>query len=57
VDANIKTASRFNVRSIPMLLFFKNGKVVDQIIGAVPKHMIQSKFEQHSTVGVSGATG
>jgi thioredoxin 1 len=48
VDANIKTASRFNVRSIPMLLFFKNGKVVDQIIGAVPKHMIQTKFEQHS---------
>ena len=51
VDANIKTASRFNVRSIPMLLFFKNGKVVDQIIGAVPKHMIQSKFEQHATAG------
>ena len=49
VDANIKTASRFNVRSIPMLLFFKGGKVVDQIIGAVPKQMIQSKFEQHAT--------
>ena len=49
VDANIKTASRFNVRSIPMLLFFKGGKVVDQIIGAVPKTMIQSKFEQHAT--------
>jgi len=55
VDANIKTASRFNVRSIPMLLFFKNGKVVDQIIGAVPKHMIQSKFEQHSTVASPSA--
>ena len=50
VDANIKTASRFNVRSIPMLLFFKNGKVVDQIVGAVPKAMIQSKFEQHVVV-------
>ncbi len=48
VDQNIKTASRFNVRSIPMLLFFKDGKVVDQIIGAVPKNMIQSKFEQHA---------
>jgi hypothetical protein len=33
-----------------MLLFFKNGKVVDQIVGAVPKTMIQSKFEQHSVV-------
>ncbi len=48
VDQNIKTASRFNVRSIPMLLFFKDGKVVDQIIGAVPKNMIQSKFDQHA---------
>ena len=47
VDANIKTASRFNVRSIPMLIFFKNGKVVDQIVGAVPKNMIQSKLDQH----------
>ena len=53
VDANIKTASRFNVRSIPMLLFFKNGKVVDQIIGAVPKKMIQSKFEQHAPLAQS----
>ena len=50
VDTNIRTATRFNVRSIPMLLFFKNGKVVDQIVGAVPKTMIQSKFEQHSMV-------
>jgi thioredoxin 1 len=58
VDANIKTASRFNVRSIPMLLFFKNGKVVDQIIGAVPKNMIQSKFEQHAgTAGEAGTAG
>ena len=47
VDQNIRTASRFNVRSIPMLLFFKGGKVVDQIIGAVPKTQIESKFQQH----------
>src|SRR5690348_12727224 len=57
VDANIKTASRFNVRSIPMLLFFKNGKVVDQIIGAVPKTMIQSKFEQHAPAARSAERG
>ena len=48
VDANIKTGSRFNVRSIPMLLFFKGGKVVDQIIGAVPKAQIESKLVQHA---------
>ena len=48
VDANIKTASRFNVRSIPTLLFFKDGKVVDQIIGAVPKPHIEAKLQQHA---------
>jgi thioredoxin 1 len=47
VDANIKTGSRFNVRSIPMLLFFKGGKVVDQIVGAVPKAQIENKLQQH----------
>ena len=48
VDANIKTGSRFNVRSIPTLLFFKGGKVVDQIIGAVPKGHIENKLQQHA---------
>ena len=48
VDANIKTGSRFNVRSIPTLLFFKDGKVVDQIIGAVPKTHIEAKLQQHT---------
>ena len=48
VDANIKTATRFNVRSIPMLLFFKDGKVVDQIVGAVPRQAIEAKFKQHA---------
>jgi thioredoxin 1 len=48
VDANIKTGSRFNVRSIPTLLFFKGGKVVDQIIGAVPKAAIENKLQQHT---------
>jgi len=47
VDANIKTATRFNVRSIPMLLFFKGGKVVDQIVGAVPRPAIEAKLKQH----------
>jgi thioredoxin 1 len=48
VDANIKTGSRFNVRSIPTMLFFKGGKVVDQIIGAVPRANIEAKLQQHS---------
>ena len=47
VDANQKSAMRFNVRSIPMLLFFKGGKVVDQIVGAVPRQTIEAKLKQH----------
>jgi thioredoxin 1 len=48
VDANIKTGSRFNVRSIPTLLFFKDGKQVDQIIGAVPKQRIEAVLQKHA---------
>ena len=48
VDQNIKTATRFNVRSIPMLQFFKDGKLVDQIVGAQPKANIEAKIKQHA---------
>jgi thioredoxin 1 len=48
VDTNQRTSMRFNVRSIPTLLFFKDGKVVDQIIGAVPKSALEAKFKQHA---------
>jgi thioredoxin 1 len=48
VDTNIKTASRFNVRSIPTILFFKDGKLVDQVVGAVQKPTLESKFRQHA---------
>ena len=47
VDANQQTASRFNVRSIPTILFFKDGKLVDQLIGAVPKPHLEKKFKEH----------
>lgn len=48
VDSNIKTASRFNVRSIPTILFFKDGRLVDQVIGAVQKPALEMKFKQHA---------
>jgi thioredoxin 1 len=47
VDINVRTASRFQVRSIPTVLFFKNGKVVDQVIGAVPKQALEAKIKEH----------
>ncbi len=52
VDTNVKTAARFNVRSIPLVLFFKDGKVVDQILGSVPKAQLAAKFEQHAGAAV-----
>ena len=45
VDENSRTASKYQVMSIPMLLFFKDGNVVDQIIGAVPESRLRSKVE------------
>jgi thioredoxin 1 len=46
VDANQRTAARFNVRSIPTLLFFKNGQLVDQIVGALPKPHLERKIQE-----------
>tara|TARA_B100000131_G_scaffold260360_2_gene256167 strand:- start:882 stop:1208 length:327 start_codon:yes stop_codon:yes gene_type:complete len=37
VDQNQNTAMKYGVRSIPTLLLMKNGEIVDQIVGAVPK--------------------
>ncbi len=46
VDENPALAQRFNVRSIPLLLFFKNGEVKDQVIGAgTPKQGLVQKLE------------
>jgi|SRR6187549_541867 thioredoxin 1 len=47
VDANPQTMARFNVRSIPTILFFKQGKLVDTVIGAVPKAKLDGKFKEH----------
>jgi thioredoxin 1 len=47
VDANQRTAVRFNVRSIPSILFYKNGQHVDTVIGAVPKTTLEGKIRQH----------
>ena len=49
VDSNQKSAIRFNVRSIPLVLFFKNGNVVETILGAHPKRDYEAKLKQHLT--------
>jgi thioredoxin 1 len=46
VDDNPSTPPKYGVRSIPTLLLFKDGKVVDQVIGAVPKAQIQKMLDK-----------
>ncbi|MDQ3265262.1 MAG: thioredoxin [Myxococcota bacterium] len=48
VDASMQTAQAFGIRSMPTLLMFKGGKVVDQIIGAVPKAKLEAFFTKHA---------
>jgi thioredoxin 1 len=46
VDQNSATPSRFGIRGIPALLFFKGGKVADQIVGYVPQDVIEEKIKR-----------
>jgi len=47
VDESQQTVLRFNVRSIPTVVFFKNGSKVDSVVGAVPKAQLVGKIDQH----------
>jgi thioredoxin 1 len=47
VDNNPRVATEFGIMSIPALLFFKNGQVVDKQVGAVPKHVLANKLNAH----------
>ena len=45
VDENPQTAMKYHIVSIPMQMFFNGGEKVDEVLGAVPEHMIRSKVE------------
>jgi thioredoxin 1 len=45
VDVNPQVSVKYGIRSIPTLLIFKGGKVVDQVIGAVPKSMLKRQLD------------
>jgi thioredoxin len=46
VDENGATPSRYGIRGIPTLLFFKGGKVADQVVGYVPQSVIEEKVQR-----------
>jgi len=46
VDHNSAAPSRFGIRGIPALLFFKDGKVADQVVGFVPQETIDEKIQK-----------
>jgi len=49
MDENRSIAMKYGIQSIPTLLVFQNGELVDQIIGAVPKRELESQVTKHLT--------
>jgi thioredoxin 1 len=47
IDENPKVAMRYEIMSIPTLLVFKNGKLVDRLVGAMPRQMLEPKITRH----------
>jgi len=46
VDENPSIAGRYRIMGIPTVLFFKNGNLVDQVVGAVPKRVFEDKVKE-----------
>jgi thioredoxin 1 len=46
-DENQRTPAQFGIRGLPTVLFFKDGKLVDQVIGSVPRDVLKLAIERH----------
>ena len=53
VDQNPEVAGRYDVRSIPTLLVFRGGQVVEQRVGALPKQELVRLIDRHTSAGVT----
>ncbi len=47
IDENPAISSKYNVQSVPTMLFFKNGALVNTLVGAQPKHEIERQLKLH----------
>ena len=47
VDANQQTTVRYNVRSLPSVLIFKDGALVETVVGAVPRSTFEQRLQRH----------
>ena len=45
VDDSVELSTQFGIRNIPTILFFKNGEVVDKVVGAIPASELESKLQ------------
>lgn len=45
VDQNSQVPAQFGIRSIPTLMVFKNGQMIDKVVGAVPKSVLEQKLQ------------
>ncbi|MBI1804867.1 MAG: thioredoxin [Ignavibacteriae bacterium] len=53
VDENAVTSQRFGITSIPTLLFFSNGQVVDRLIGAIPRNQLEARINRLFSLSTS----
>lgn len=47
VDENMQTANKYRISAIPTLLVFKNGKLIDRLVGAYPKATLTAKIQKY----------